>query len=662
MRTKLSIRRIFPFFCVALALTLSIGGLAASSWAGNTVTSNGKTVEMTTTYEGTATSYTRRGNDPFSIGYFVKDGNVVAENSLLAGKDAKASAFDLDIVADGEAFSAVIAHGKGTDITLTGSVTATDNGDGKLASDFSGIGALVIAHDYAKVKVDSMKIDTKGFLRAAFIAGQYGQVLVKDTTVKALGANPLTEAYDEYVNSANQNIMLSPPWVLGIMGGIRGGNMLGQSATLSVINSSIATGGWAVLSTDDCTAPLMNVVDSTMEILPESKGGMSSGKFSYSKNYGTGYGTYFIGSAVQNFYGVSFKGLTYAGIYTGGTGTYKSSKGDIILKDAEGNVIETVKGKGKPTTIDAVWGFMTHGAGTVNVLDGTVVNAEEAVFLHKSGGVSFIADNAKLNAKSGTLLQMIDNDDRTVGGSMQAFNTEFNEKAGWPSENGSVTEPGAAAAGGMGGREGGMPPQGGMPGGTGGDMGGREGGMPPQGGMPGGTGGDMGGREGGMPGGPGGEMEGGRGGGGMPGGSSGAKLILTNGDYKGDVLNGSGYWGQSGNALEVSVGKGATLTGAISLTETRHVDENGKQNTHFTINEYYYLGHVENRNYRNETAEIEVVLKDGGVWNVTGEGLISSLQLDGGVIKNAKMTIDGKATPIEKGKTYTGDIVITPAK
>jgi hypothetical protein len=71
---------------------------------------------------------------------------------------------------------------------------------------------------------------------------------------------------------------------------------------------------------------------------------------------------------------------------------------------------------------------------------------------------------------------------------------------------------------------------------------------------------------------------------------------------------------------------------------------------------------VANRNYRNETAEVSVVLKDGGVWNVTGEGLISSLQLDGGVIKNAKMTIDGKATPIEKGKTYTGDIVITPAK
>jgi hypothetical protein len=191
---------------------------------------------------------------------------------------------------------------------------------------------------------------------------------------------------------------------------------------------------------------------------------------------------------------------------------------------------------------------------------------------------------------------------------------------------------------------------GGMPGG---DMAGGPGGMP-GGGMP----------EGGMPGGPGGDMAGGGpGGGAMPaGGSSGAKLALANGKYNGNIFNGSGYWGQSGNALEITVGNGATLTGAISLTETRHIDENGKQNTHFTINEYYYLGHVENRNYRNKTAKIDVVLKDGGVWKVTGESLISSLTVEDGKIKNGKMTINGVETPIKKGETYTGDIIIAPAK
>ena len=146
-----------------------------------------------------------------------------------------------------------------------------------------------------------------------------------------------------------------------------------------------------------------------------------------------------------------------------------------------------------------------------------------------------------------------------------------------------------------------------------------------------------------------------------------AKLVLTNGNYHGDVLNGSGYYNQKGNELEVLIGNGATLSGSISLTETRHVDENGKQNTHFTINEYYYLGHVENRNYRNETAAISVSLQSEGKWIVTGESLISELVVDNGTLEGADgakivMTVDGQEKPIKQGETYTGDIVISPVK
>jgi hypothetical protein len=654
-----------------LAFTVTAGALPAAWAAGKVTVDKSKTINMKTTYEGTATSYTGRGTDAFSVGYYIQDGKIVAKNSLLADKDAAASNFKLDLVAEGEGFNAIIANGKDTDITVTGTITATDKGDGKNASDFSGLGTMILAHDHANVTVKDMKIDTDGFVRAAFIADDHGSIMVKNTTVTAMGANPLTEAFDGFVNSANQAIMISPPWVLGIQGGIRGGNMLGDDTTLSVIDSGITVSGWAVLSTDACNNPMMNIVDTDMIVLPESKGGMSSGNFSYSSKYGTGYGTYLIGGAKQNFYGATLKGLTYAAIAANGenVGTYKSSKGKITLKDADGDVIETITGKGKPTTINAVWGFMTHGDATINVLDGTVVNTEESTFLHKAGNVKFNLDNAKVNAKSGILIQMIDNDDSTVGmGDMtnMAFNTEFNEKAGWPSENGSVTEPGATAGGMMGG-----------PGGPGGDMAGGPGG--PGGGMaggPGGPGGDMaggpGGPGGGMaggPGGPGGDMAGGPGmeggpGGGMAGGSNGMTVSLSNGDYKGDLLNGTGYYTQSGNPLDVTIGKGASLNGAISLTETRHVDEKGKQNTHFTINEYYYLGHVENRNYRNETASVNVVLKDGGVWTVTGESLISKLAVESGAIKGANgkkvvMTVDGKKTKIKSGKTYEGDIVIS---
>ncbi len=376
---------------------------------------------------------------------------------------------------------------------------------------------------------------------------------------------------------------------------------------------------------------------------------MSSGKYSYSSKYGSGYGTYLTGNAQQNFYGATFNGLTYAGIYTGGEGTYKSSNGRIDLKDAEGKVIETVTGKGKPTTINSVFGFMSHGQGTVNVLDGTVVNSEEAIFLAKAGGVSFVVDSAVLSSASGTILQMIDNDDRTVGGSRDGFKTEFNEAPGWPSESGNVTKAGSSPRG----QQGGMPGEqaGGAPRGPDGPGGGGPDGPP---GGPGGPGGPPGGAGG--PGGPGG-----------PGGSSVVKLALLNGNYKGNVFNGSGYYTQSGKALEVSIRKGATLNGGISLTETRHVDETGKQNTRFTINEYYCLGHVANRNYRNGSSTISVSLKDGGVWKVIGESLISKLVVDNGTIEGANgakvvMKIDGKEEPIKQGETYSGNIVIALAE
>ncbi len=693
-------------------------------------------------------------------------------------KDGPVSSLDLDIVAKGEGFDSMIATGKGTDLTLTGTISASDNGDGKNASDFSGLGVQIVASDYAKVKVHSMKIDTQGFLRGALIADNYAEILVEDSTITTLGANPLTQAWKGYVNSANQNIMLSPPWVLGIQGGVRACNLIGNKSTLTVINSTVTSGGWAVLSTDEGTSPMMNVVDTTLQILPASKGGMSSGKFPYSSKYGSGYGTYLTGNAHQNFYGAIFNGLTYAGIYTGGEGNYKSSNGKIELKNAEGKVIETVTGKGKPTTINSVFGFMSHGQGTVNVLDGTVVNSEEAIFLAKAGGVSFVADSAVLSSASGTLLQMIDNDDHTVGGSRDGFKTEFNEAPGWPSESSNVTKAGTsplAQPGGMpGGQAGGAPrvpngppgrpggPPGGGPGmvgmpqltpqqqaaiqamnetsarlaqavnearnalnaaiftdkpdtadikaraeklataelalaqaraegfaklqvspiklnlssqqiitllgssvrrfgGFGGGPGGAPPGSPPDGGF-GGPPPDNGGGPPGMP--PGG---GGPGGPGGPGGSNAVKLLLTNGSYKGNVFNGSGYFNQNGSPLEVFIGKGATLEGTVSLTETRHIDETGMQNTHFTINEYYCLGHVANRNYRNGNSTISVSLIGGGVWKAAGECLISKLVVDDGTIEGANgakvvMKIDGKEEAIKRGETYSGNIVIALAE
>ena len=102
------------------------------------------------------------------------------------------------------------------------------------------------------------------------------------------------------------------------------------------------------------------------------------------------------------------------------------------------------------------------------------------------------------------------------------------------------------------------------------------------------------------------------------------------------------------------------LIGAISATETRHVDENGRQNTHFTIHEFYYLGHVENRPYYNGGNDVSVELSDGAVWNVTGAGILTSLTVGEGCRLIGTVSVDGKTIHPEPGVRYEGRIQVKP--
>ncbi len=115
--------------------------------------------------------------------------------------------------------------------------------------------------------------------------------------------------------------------------------------------------------------------------------------------------------------------------------------------------------------------------------------------------------------------------------------------------------------------------------------------------------------------------------------------------------------------MVVNLGKGPSLNGAIAAAETIHVDENGNQNTHFTIDEYYYLGHFANRNFFNSYNFVDVNVTDSAVWTVIGDSLLTSLTIgeDSTVkvpaSKSLKATVDSVETTLEADKTYTGLIV-----
>jgi len=224
----------------AASITSSVATVSARSagtvTAGNTVPDNSTktSYNTTTTVSGSLTSYTGR-SDNFSIGYYISDGQFISSKSILAKSNAAASSLDLNLAANGYGFTPVYATGKNTTLDVTGKITTTDTSDGTYASDFTGLGAQVIASyplnnpgkrrsqtayepafrgsatpvgphllkryiasNYAKVNVNNMSIHTTGFAHAAFIADNHGQIIVTNSTITTMGANPLTQAYSGY--------------------------------------------------------------------------------------------------------------------------------------------------------------------------------------------------------------------------------------------------------------------------------------------------------------------------------------------------------------------------------------------------------------------------------------------------------------------------------
>ena len=567
-------------------------------------------------------SFGQRGIEPYRAAMFVGPDGIMADRSVTAaiqgGKYDNAEADGIKIESESDDFSAMVLIG-GKYAIRNSELEFNTKADGKHTCDFSGYGSVISAFQGSRVEIENTKITIHGVAKPALFSDNESHGLFKNCDVSVYGGR----LYEGYVNSANQKTMVAPPWVLGISGNARGVNLEGSYGAATVVDTDFKANQWGVLSTDSGTNMQLYVIDSKMTLMgvdvPESD------KLDpYSTNYGSGYGTYIIGNAHEEFFGVDMKVGTYAAILRGGKATYQSSKGTITVpcpfNDKE--VYYQGEGKGAVTRIHSdAFGFMAHGDGVLTVKDGTEVECSDALFLLKSNGVTMNLDNCVIKNAKGVLVQVIDDDDSIVGMGNGGFNTDFYEKAGWPSENGQISSKMEKKPGGMMGMMGGP------------------------GGMPEGMGG---------PGGPGFNE---------PAKDYPTDMITfnaTNVALKGDIYNGSGYFGQDAKKVLVNIGAGAALEGAISATEIMHVNEKGEQNTHFTIKEFYYLGHVANRNFFNGDNFVEVELKDGGSWTVTGEGIINALTVGADCAFKGIVEVDGKVIALEPGKKYEGVLTVKP--
>ena len=488
-----------------------------------------------------------------------------------------------------------------TDYTISNAeITMLTDADGSDTCDFSGKGSAIAAFGSdTNVTITDSTIHTAGVATMPIFADDGATVTIQSSVLQSDGGT----LNSDYLNTPTQTLMVAPPWILGIMGNSRCSNMMGRDTTTNVIDSETSAGAWAVLSTDAGDDMYLNVYNSSLTLnnadesaaaALQAEGGQISETLDnpYTVHYGSGYGTYAIGRAVETFAGSEINVGTYATIFTGGSAIYTALEAGQIyeLKNHVGETTAVYEAsEDKVTAIHSdTFGFMAHQNSNTIVLEkGTVVDSGYATFLVKTGHsnqtlTATIDDSTITNG--GVLIQVMDNDDATNGGMMsmddplntnggsQNFKPYHTETAGFNTAQAS---------------------------------------------------------------------------------SDGTEqtFTFTNGTYTGNIYNASGSDGLNGNALNVTFGAGAQYSGAIASTAAIHVTYDGSvlvkenggyafdnaneaadfaaqyQNTSFTINEYWSIGQVANLVNDNGANAINVILTDDAVWQVTDTSLVSPVTI-----------------------------------
>jgi hypothetical protein len=556
-----------------------------------------------------------RGVDNYRAGIYVDKTGLVkslsVSQAVSGGTVTSASASGININSTSDNFNGIMVNGG--DYSIKDSTFSfLSNSDGSDVSDFDGYGAVISAFNNARVTVDKVNIQTEGVARLAFFAHDYADMLVTDSSFKVKGGT----LYDGYVNSSDTSKMVAPPWVLGITGSARATNLMGTCSTFTVVRTDANANNWGVLSTDGGSEMVMTVVDSTLTLLGQ--------KDPFSTNYGSGYGTYIL-EAKEYFYGVTFNVGTYAGIVTGGDATYASSKFEKPLsiyplkQVPNGKTVTDRRGQTKEG-YDVVCSDTPVFTGITGLGRNTVINSDAFGWMAHNNGNLTITDGTILNTDNAAFLMKAGDVNITVSDGakinskdniiLQMIDNDDALVGRSSIGRGFNTEFNEAK--------------------------------------------------------------------GYPGIDYDIKVTTdkrniytfnaSNVELNGDLYNGTGFFGgQAGDKLEVTLGRGAALNGTISSTSIIHVDEKGNQNAHFTMKEYYYLGHVANKVFYNGGNDISVTLKDGATWSVAGTGVITGLTIGEGCKINAPkghkvtMTVDGVKKPIKAG-TYNGKIVLTVGK
>lgn len=336
---------------------------------------------------------------PFRQALYVDGTGVVSGKSVLSavtgGRVTAAGASGIAVSSTGECFDGIYVD-NGVYTLDDARVCLIGNG----RCDFVGYGAAVVGESTGtRLVLDGVDIANQGAVRTGVIANDGATVIVKNSRIATRnGVLP-----SDYVPTVDTTYMESAPWMLSISGNVRATNLLGTQSIAAYVNSVVESEGWGVLSSDSGTDCQLAAINSEARITGRD-----------------GYGSYAIGNATERFLGVHFDVATYANINRGGAVHLADSTRAAVasvnsalnlgLTSAELNAIVP-----RPTTVDSRrFGFMWHGAGTLDIAGGTIVNSRETTFLDKGQQIGLTVDGSggvRLNPGNGVLFQLMENDD-----------------------------------------------------------------------------------------------------------------------------------------------------------------------------------------------------------------------------------------------------------
>jgi hypothetical protein len=360
------------------SLTMTVDGVEtpvrAGTYSGDVVLTPAQDIDVTFADMGTRQTYKYR------VGVYVDNGAYVPEKSVPAavagGSVTNAVAETVKLASVGEKFNGIMVTGNSAYAIKNPTIRLTGNGK----NDFNGVGAAIRAGGSSNVTIENANIKDTGAVRTAIWVGDDSVTTINNSEIE-VNDGTLPKDYGwSWVKGgggSSGDVMMEVPWMLGLRGNNRATLVVGNG-TAYYNNTHVKAQAWGAMSTDAVREAKLYLTKCHVETVQH------------------GYGAYADGNSLVYSSGTTFDVADYGLIMSGGSGVF-----------ADGSVVNSRR-----------IGVMAHGGdrGTLTIDKGSIFNTEKAVIQLKSSSPTIVVDGAKLNSKSGIILQVMANDDPNKAG------------------------------------------------------------------------------------------------------------------------------------------------------------------------------------------------------------------------------------------------------